>query len=121
MQTLKIEGTDDSPGIILDKQNALFEITGRSLPEDSAEFYTPVLDWISAYSKAPNASTAFTFKLEYANTSSSKFIHEILHALEKIKGVKIIWCYMENDEDMQNAGMEFSEQVDIPFEFNKYS
>jgi hypothetical protein len=120
MQALKIQETDESPRITLDKENGLFEITGRSLPEDSAEFYSPVLNWIAAYSKAPNATTEFVFRLDYSNTASSKFIHEIFVALEKIKGTKITWWYLEEDEDMEEAGKEFAEQVTMPFEFKKY-
>jgi hypothetical protein len=121
MQALKIAETDDTPRITLDKENNIFEMTGRTLPEDSAEFYEPVLDWIRAYIKDPNPTTVFVFKLDYSNTASSKFIHEILLLLEKIKNkVKIVWWYMEEDEDMQEAGHEFSEQVDIQFEFKVY-
>jgi hypothetical protein len=31
--------------------------------------------------------------------------------------MKIEWCYMEDDEDMEEAGKEFSELVEIPFEY----
>ncbi len=49
MEILNLEGTEDTPKIILDKKNGIFEISGRSLPEDSAEFYRPVLEWIEKY------------------------------------------------------------------------
>jgi SiaC family regulatory phosphoprotein len=117
MEILSIEGTDDTPKIILDKKNGKFEISGRSLPEDSVEFYKPILEWITDYSKEPNATTQFVFKLEYSNTSSSKLIQDILVALEKIKGVNVLWCFQKDDEDMEEAGREFSDRVDIPFEF----
>jgi hypothetical protein len=117
MEILNLEGTADTPKIILNKDHSIFEISGRSLPEDSAEFYKPVLEWIAQYSKQPNSTTNFVFKLEYFNTSSSKLILDILSALEEIPGMKIEWCYPENDEDMEEAGKEFSELVEIPFEY----
>ena len=117
MDILHLEGTEDTPKIILDKNNGIFEISGRSLPEDSAEFYKPVLEWIGNYSKAPNVATPFAFKLEYFNTSSSKLILDVLSDLEDIKGMKIDWYYHEDDEDMEEAGKEFSELVEIPFDF----
>jgi hypothetical protein len=120
MQILNIQETDDSPKIVLDKQNGIFEISGRSLPEDSAEFYAPVLKWVRDYAKVPNATTDFIFKLEYSNTASSKFIHEILIALQVVKGAKVTWWTQEDDEDMKEEGVEFSEQVDVPFEFKSY-
>lgn len=121
MQALKIQETDETPRIILDKEKGQFEISGRSLPEDSAEFYDPVLDWVSAYALAPNASTHLVFKLDYSNTASSKFIHEILLIVEKIPGAKVTWCYHEDDEDMEEAGREFAEQIGIPFDLKVYS
>ena len=120
MEILKLEGTEDTPKIMLDKKNGIFEISGRSLPEDSAEFYRPVLEWIGNYSNDSNASTDFVFKLEYFNTASSKLILDVLSALEDIKGMKVLWYFHEDDEDMEEAGQEFSELVEIPFEFKTY-
>lgn len=120
MEILNLKGTEDTPTIILDQKNGIFEISGRSLPEDSAEFYKPVLEWIKAYGAAANASTDFTFKLEYFNTASSKLILDVLSALEDIKGMKILWYFHDDDEDMEEAGQEFSELVEIPFEFKTY-
>jgi len=120
MQVLNLEGTEDTPKIMLDQANGIFEISGRSLPEDSAEFYRPVLEWLEQYSTSPNPSTDFTFKLEYFNTASSKLILDVLSALEDIKGMKISWYFHEDDEDMEEAGQEFSELVEIPFEFKTY-
>jgi SiaC family regulatory phosphoprotein len=120
MEILHLEGTEDTPKIILDKGNGIFEISGRSLPEDSAEFYKPVLEWIGNYSKQPNPTTDFSFKLEYFNTSSSKLILDLLSELEDIKGMKINWYYHEDDEDMEEAGKEFSELVEIPFDYKSH-
>ena len=120
MEVLLLEGTEDTPKVLLDKSNGIFEISGRSLPEDSAEFFQPVLDWINDYSLDPNETTDFTFKLEYFNTASSKLILDVLSALEDIEGAKIIWYFHEDDEDMEEAGEEFSELVELPFEYKTY-
>ncbi len=117
MNILNLEGTEDTPRIILDKQNGILEMSGRSLPEDSTEFYKPVLDWVGRYAQDPNETTNFVFKLEYFNTASSKLILDLLYALEDIKGIKVQWYFNEDDEDMEEAGQEFSELVEIPFEF----
>jgi hypothetical protein len=119
MKALVIEGTDETARIVLDKKNATFEITGRSLPEDSAEFFDPVLQWIKEYRKDPNPETNVVFRLDYFNTASSKFIQDILAQLEGLAGVKVSWYFFEDDESMEEAGIEFSEFVQIPFEFKK--
>jgi len=117
MNALDLEGTPDTPRITLNKDSGIFEVSGRSLPEDVIEFYTPVIEWIKAYAKAPNAKTVFIFKLDYFNTASSKLILEMLNTLKDINGIQVEWYYLEDDEDILDAGKEFSEQVTIPFNF----
>jgi len=120
METIKILGTDDTPHIILDPDNEVFEISGRSLPEDVTSFYEPVLTWLDEYSQSPNKKTVFTFKLVYFNTASSKLLLDILMKLEHMhedgKSVLVKWFYPEDDEDMQEAGEEYADIVDVPFE-----
>jgi hypothetical protein len=117
MNTLYLTETQDTPQVTLNKNDGIFELVGRSLPEDSVEFYSPVLQWIREYAKAPNPATAFHFKLEYFNTSSSKLILDLLHELKHIKNITVFWHYNQEDESMDEAGHEYAEQVEIPFKF----
>ena len=119
METLNIKGTEDTPQIIFDKGASQFEISGRSLPEDAAGFFKPVLAWLEAYKASPNPATIFGIKLEYFNTASSKLILDILSKIESIPGSKVVWYHFSDDEDMKEAGEEFSELVEIPFEFKE--
>lgn len=57
MDPLRIERTDDNPRVILDPAARQFELSGKSLPENVAVFYAPVLDWLSAYKENPVAGT----------------------------------------------------------------
>ena len=120
METIKIQGTEDTPKIILDAENEILEISGRSLPEDVSSFYEPVLNWLNEYAENPNKKTVFNFKLTYFNTASSKLLLDILMKLEEMheKGqdVLIRWHFPEDDEDMAEAGEEYAEIVDVPFE-----
>ena len=124
METIKILGTDDTPSVTLDAANDLFEISGRSLPEDVTAFYAPILAWLDEYAGRPNAKTVFTFKLVYFNTASSKLLLDVLMKLEEIHSdgheVLVRWCYPEDDEDMRDAGEEYADIVDIPFEQVSY-
>jgi hypothetical protein len=120
MEIFHLEGTEDTPKILLDKKNGIFEISGRSLPEDSAEYYKPVLDWLDEYARDPNATTNWVFKLEYFNTASSKLILDILSKLEDVPNLIVSWYFHEDDEDMEEAGEEFAELVELPFEFKTY-
>ena len=125
MEVIKIVGTDDTPSVNLDVANEIFEISGRSLPEDVAVFYEPILDWIDRYSEEATGKTIFNFKLVYFNTASSKMILDILLKLEEMheagKDVLVRWHYPEDDEDMEEAGEEYADIVDVPFEQISYS
>jgi hypothetical protein len=125
MDPIKIKGTDDTPQVILDKDNGIFEISGRSLPEDVAAFFEPILKWINEYSQEPLPKTVFNFKLEYFNTASSKLILDVLLKLEEMsddgKDVLVRWHYPDDDEDMQEAGEEYADIVEVPFEQVSYS
>ncbi|MFZ6011116.1 MAG: DUF1987 domain-containing protein [Bacteroidota bacterium] len=121
MESLHISGTDETPEILLDRNSGRFEISGRSLPEDSVEFYKPVLEWLEHYKKKPNSQTEFAFKLDYINTASSKLIQDILLSLEKINGVKVLWYHQKDDEDMEAMGREYAELINLPFDFRSVS
>ncbi|MCK5171706.1 MAG: DUF1987 domain-containing protein, partial [Bacteroidales bacterium] len=125
MEVIKIKGTDDTPAIILDKDNGVFEISGRSLPEDVTTFFEPVLNWLDDYQEEANDQTVFAFKLVYFNTASSKLILDILMKLEEMhengKEVLIKWFFPDDDEDMEEAGEEYADIVDVPFEQVSYT
>ena len=123
MTNINIKGTEDSPSVIIDFDNGIFEISGRSMPENVKSFYEPIIDSISSVaadiSQYPHP-IHFTFKMIYFNTASSKIILDILLILEEMhkagKDITIHWYYKENDEDMLEAGEGYAELIDIPFE-----
>src|SRR4051812_8360184 len=111
MEVLHLKGTEETPHIILDKKKGVFEISGRSLPEDAVGFYKPVIRWMNEYTSSPNPVTELIFKLEYFNTASSKLILDLLSTLEKTNNASIHWYFNEDDEDMEEAGEDFSQLV----------
>ncbi|HAN77525.1 MAG TPA: nuclear pore complex subunit [Bacteroidales bacterium] len=125
MEVIKIKGTDDTPNVVLDAETGTFEISGRSLPEDVAAFYEPIIEWLDLYAKSPMAKTVFDFKLEYFNTASSKLLLDVLLKLEDMADdgneVLVRWHYPDDDEDMQEAGEEYADIVDVPFEQVSYT
>lgn len=122
MKNIFIENTDCTPSVILNKEQGIFEITGKSMPENAYEFYEPVIEWMEEYLKNPNTETTFKLDLLYFNTASAKIYFDIFHMLEDafLKGakVKINWCYFEDDEDLQEAGEDFDQMTKIPFDFS---
>jgi uncharacterized protein YkuJ len=59
--------------------------------------------------------------MTYFNTASSKIILDILMRLETLhedgKNISVEWHYEEDDEDMQEAGEEYADIVEVPFTF----
>ncbi|HKL09094.1 MAG TPA: DUF1987 domain-containing protein [Bacteroidales bacterium] len=121
MKPLLIEAQESTPKVYLDRENSKFEISGKSFPEESRKFYAPVFTWLEEYAKDPNEETWFAFKMEYFNSSSSLILLEIMNILDKIKKsgkeVKVIWGYLDDDDDMLEAGEEYAELVNVPFEY----
>ncbi len=124
LEPLKISPQLDSPKIDFDPISGKLSIEGKSFPPNVRDFYKPVLEWISKYIENPASETTLILKLEYFNTASSKIIMDILYKLEELHKqgykVKVIWYYPEDDEDMQETGMEYSELIELPFELKSY-
>ena len=104
METIVREGTPKTPYVRFDGEKGIIEIKGRSIPENSIEFYKPLIDWLEEYGLVGKDETAVNVQLEYFNTSSSKCILDIFKKLEVLfkKGAKVEvnWYYEEDDEDM---------------------
>ena len=130
MDVLNIEPTDNSPLIILDPYALKFEISGESRPENAGKFYSPILSWLELFKSSAiwksgtNASQkplSLEIKLEYFNSTSSKYLLDVFKEICLIKeagcNVNINWYYDAMDEDMKESGEEFSQLVEIPFQY----
>lgn len=119
MEPINIEGTPKTPTIRFDATAGVFEIKGRSIPENSVEFYKPLVDWLDSYKESPLPKTVVNIRLEYFNTSSSKCILDVFKKLETIhkakNEVEVNWYYEEDDEDMLEAGEDYESIIRVPF------
>lgn len=119
MEKLRLEGSPKTPEIDFDAATGLLVLKGRSIPENSVEFYEPLNEWLAQYESSPNAKTTVDMKLEYFNTSSSKCILDLFKRLEKMNGaatqVSVNWYFETEDEDMAEAGEDYEAIVELPF------
>lgn len=119
MENLHLEGSAKTPSVKFDGNSGVLELKGRSIPENSVEFYKPLNDWIDTYGQAPSNNTTVDIKLEYFNTSSSKCILDMFKKLESINGkgtdVAVNWYFEEDDEDMEEAGEDYQAIIGLPF------
>jgi len=119
MEKFSIDGTPKTPSINFDLAAGVLEIKGRSIPENSIEFYKPLVDSLDKYAGSPKSETSVNIQLEYFNTSSSKCILDVFKKLESIhksgSSVTINWHYEEDDEDMLEAGEDYQAIIGVPF------
>lgn len=119
MENLILEGSAKTPSVTFNSSEGKLELKGRSIPENSVEFYKPLNDWIDSYGNSPKKQTVVDIKLEYFNTSSSKCILDLFKKLEGINGkgteVSINWYFEEDDEDMEEAGEDYQAIISLPF------
>jgi len=131
MEALIIEQTETCPGLTFDPAKNIFEISGVSRPEDVRSFYYPVIEWLGkfktevieekrfAYDK--DHPLDFNIKFTYFNSSSAKFLFDILSELHDLHkeglAVKIYWFFKERDDDLREAGEEMSEMLGMTFNY----
>jgi len=120
MDKILLEATSTTPRVFFDPEAGYFEISGKSLPENSFEFYKPLLDWMENYSENPGNQSALVFKLEYFNTSSTWHFLRLIKHLEKLytegRNAAVQWYYDDEDEDMKEAGEDFKLLSKLPIQ-----
>ena len=119
MESISRKGTPKTPSVEFDSVQGLLEIKGRSNPENTIEFYRPLVQWVDEYVQNPVEKTTVNVHLEHFNTSSSKSILEVFRALKPIKerdkDVVVNWFYEGDDEDIQEAGENYEAITGLPF------
>ncbi|MEA3497472.1 MAG: DUF1987 domain-containing protein [Campylobacterota bacterium] len=115
MATIDIEKTQLTPSILLDKERGLIEIKGDSLPENTAEFYKPLMVELKDYFNSPQDKTIINLEITYFNSSSSKLFFDFFDLLENASlkyNIEINWRYDEENESMEEAGEDFKEDFE---------
>jgi hypothetical protein len=85
-----IESTDKSPMIDFNRSTGDLILSGRSIPENAAKIYEPLLKWTLEYINRARPTTNFRINLEYFNTSTSIWITKLIKALCGIDGKEYI-------------------------------
>ena len=108
MNNLQVESTINTPAIKFGTDGRLL-MEGRSLPENVAIFYEPLIEWAA---KLTAEVVKMDINLEYINSASAKKILELLKVLDAnnfIKEFIVIWHYEKDDEDVLENGQIFED------------
>jgi hypothetical protein len=116
MENLHIEATKYTPKITLDADKGLIEIKGKSYPENTFEFYAPMMKWIEEYFEGnAQEKTIVNMEIIYFNSSSSKLFFDFFDLLDEAKDeheIVINWIYDEENESAEEAGEDFIEDFE---------
>ena len=120
MDNLNLRATQSTPSIDAVFAAGKIEMRGDSYPENSFEFFAPVVLWIEKFLR--NESTPFSLELHllYLNTSSVKVIMDIFDLLEdehkRGREVSVQWFYDPDNSRIAELAEEFKEDCSFPFD-----
>ncbi|NQY21887.1 MAG: DUF1987 domain-containing protein [Campylobacteraceae bacterium] len=116
MENIIIDETKYTPKIVLDADKGEISFVGKSYPENTFEFYNPVMNWLEDYfSETKNENTIINFEIIYFNSSSSKLFFDFFDTVEEasvVHDVIINWIYDEENDSALEAGEDFIEDFE---------
>jgi hypothetical protein len=119
---LIISPTKGTFGINFDPARNVFEITGNSFPPNALEFYEPIIEWVEGFlAGGVSEPILIKFRVNYYNTSSSKYIYKILELFNEHNkntgNVKLQWYSYDEDDDLYDDWESLIQDLDLPYEF----
>ncbi len=114
--------TKSTPEITLDPDLHQLEIKGESYPENTAEFYRPIFEWLDRYTeRIQGKEVVVSINLGYFNSSTSKVLMDFFDKLDSVtkkNDIVVNWIYNEEDEDSLEYGQDFQEDLsNLKFKF----
>ena len=113
MENLYIEGTKYSLEINLNT-NGTFQMSGRSFPENTFEFYAPMLNWIKEYfENCAVPITTFNLEITYCNSGSTMLLFDLFDLLQEYSSsndIIVNWNYDKENDNMEEMGVDIVEE-----------
>lgn len=119
MENLVINKTSNTLEVIFDINDKTITLNGNSLPENPAEFYGIIEDYINNYAqKYQTKILNIICEITYMNSSSNKRLFQLLKkCIAMFDKVNITWVYEMNDDDMKEQGEDFQYSLGVDFDF----
>lgn len=119
METLDIPKTSSTPMISFDSAASTLKIVGESYPENSFEFYAPVIAWVKE-GLQQLSQMRLDIDVSYMNSSSTKCVLDLFDIMEEAYGrgvdVSVCWRYDRENPRSLDLAEEFQEEVTFPFD-----
>lgn len=120
LHAINIDASKTTPAVAASPTTGLFTMTGDSYPENSYEFFGPLIEWLESYLDQADAGLRLELKIVYMNTSSVKAMMDIFDLLEDAhnqgKRIGVAWYYDPRNERVVEMIEEFKEDCSFPFE-----
>jgi hypothetical protein len=120
MDDINISATQSSPAVTTCWADGVMEMRGDSYPENSFEFFTPLLQWVQEYLDESEKPLRLNLHLLYLNTSSVKAMMDVFDLLEAAhdqgRNVSVCWYYESENARIAELAEEFKEDCTFHFE-----
>ncbi len=128
VEKLYMAPSESMPEVTLSHEDNVFRISGISRPENIRKIYEPIVQWLTDYKNILinddsiySEDNPFILQLDlvYFNSSTAKFLYDIVMILKSIKeeGIPttINWFYDPEDPDCREAGEDLAILAEIDF------
>lgn len=117
---LEIAKEKITPYILVDSEEGVIKLIGRSSPKNTIEFYSPLIDALDDDSLLSKDITVH-FNLEYFNTSTAKCMFMVFKKLSRLNKngseVSVNWYSEEDDYDLIETGEDFEDLTGMDFNY----
>ena len=114
LENLILEAGRNTPEVRLNCETGDLIFTGKSIPENATQLFSPVIKWLEEYVKTPPEETNLHLDLMYFNTASSIWIARIIKALSTIddrEKLLVIHLYFHIEEFEEMEGQDLAEAI----------
>lgn len=121
MQGLHIEATKSTPEVTLDLETNRLVLEGRSLPENTRQFYEQVKACLNSYNPAEGSAITIDVKFTYVSSSSLIALLSLIKQMrlhtERGCTLKVNWYYEKYDDDLLTIGEDIQHLSSVDFEY----
>jgi hypothetical protein len=120
MKNFTIEGSANSPEVMIDANYGVIEIKGNSTLLAPDAFYKQLARWIHAFNLSDPSTRTVNIKFEKVDGRSLQCMLYLLHELEQINRnmdnkLVINWFYADNNDQILKLGKKFRTNIQLPF------
>jgi hypothetical protein len=120
MSDIELAAAQSTPAVKTDAAAGTLVMRGDSYPENSFEFFAPIVKWVREYLEEQQNPLKVELHLLYLNTSSVRAMMDIFDMLEDAHGdgreVSVQWFYDADNERISELAEEFKEDCTFPFD-----